>query len=235
MLKGTLQSTRDTGFPYTSSSQPAAFNQATSAFGWSSQWKGWGTPSQTNGPLVRGVGIANLNGNKGSVSLSNGQLQVNPDGSVQAFTGLTDHGAGGNTTFVILAAESLGLTDFSNITLVQADTSLTTNTIGTFGSRSTRVCGMAFISAAKDLMRQWGPIAAKKMAAGTNPANLAFGNNTIYDTTNPSNSISFKAAAALLSAPLKGSGLYLAAGTDYAEDHGHQVCRGRSQHRDWRC
>jgi len=197
-----------TKFPYTSCSQPAAFNQAVNAFGWSSQWKGWSTPSQSNGPLVRGVGIANLNGNKGSVSLSNGQLQVNPNGSVQAFTGLTDHGAGGNTTFAILAAEALGLTDFSNITLVQADTSLTTNTIGTFGSRSTRVCGMAFIFAAKDLMRQWGPIVAAKLAPGTKASNLAFGNNTIYDTTNPTNSISFQAAAALLSAPLKGSGVY---------------------------
>ena len=167
-----------------------------------------GKASSVNGNLRRGVGIANMSGAKGSVSLSDGQLQVNPDGSVQAYTGLTDHGAGGNTTFPILAAEALGLTSFDKITMIMSDTSQTTDTIGTFGSRSTRVCGMAFISAAKDLLRQWGPIAAAKMAAGTDPTKLAFGNNTIYDTTNPANSIAFKDAAALLTKSLKGSGFY---------------------------
>ena len=210
----------NTGNPYTSSAQPAAFNQATSAFGWSQKWQGWGKASQVNGPLRRGVGIANLSGAKGSVSLSDGQLQVNSDGTVQAFTGLTDHGAGGNTTFAILAAEALGLTSFENITMIMADTAQTTDTVGTFGSRSTRVCGMSFIYAAKDLLRQWGPIAVAKMAPGTDPTKLAFGNNTIYDTTNPSNSISFKDAAALLSKPLKGSGFYTP---------GHETLGGRTK------
>lgn len=197
-----------TGWPYTSTAQPAAFNKAVAAFGWSQKWQGWGKASSVNGSIRRGVGISSLSGAKGSVSLSDGQLQVSPDGSVEAFTGLTDHGAGGNTTFVVLAAEALGLTNFDNIALVQSDTSLTTDTIGTFGSRSTRVCGMAFISAAQDLMRQWGPIVAPKMAPGTDATKLAFGNNTIYDTTNPSNSIGFKAAAALLTSPLKGYGFF---------------------------
>ena len=210
----------NTGNPYTSSAQPAAFNQATGAFGWSQKWQGWGKASQVNGPLRRGVGIANLSGAKGSVSLSDGQLQVNADGTVQAFTGLTDHGAGGNTTFAILAAEALGLTSFDNITMIMADTSQTTDTIGTFGSRSTRVCGMAFISAAQDLLRQWGPIAVTKMAPGTDATKLAFGNNTIYDTTNPSNSIAFKDAAALLTKSLKGSGFYTP---------GHETLGGRTK------
>ena len=198
-----------TGYPYTSCSQPEAFNKAVGGFGWSQKWQGWGKASQASGSLRRGVGIASLNGAKGSVSLSDGQLQVNPDGSVQAYTGLTDHGAGGNTTFAVLAAEALGLTSFENITMIMCDTSETTDTIGTFGSRSTRVCGMAFISAARDLLRQWGPIAAAKMKPGTDATKLAFGNNTIYDTTDPSNTISFKDAAALLSKPLKGSGFYV--------------------------
>lgn len=210
--QGNMPVDPNTKFPYTSSPQPESWNQAYQAFGWSSKWQGWGKASQVNGPIRRGIGIANLNGAKGGVSLSTGQLQVNSDGSVQAFTGLTDHGAGGNTTYAILAAEALGLTSFDNITIVQADTSLTTDTIGTFGSRSTRVCGMAFITAAKDLMRQWGPMVAAKMAPGTDAKNLAFGNNTIYDTTQPGNSMAFKDAAALLKSPLKGSGFFVPPG-----------------------
>ena len=195
--------------PYSSSAQPAAFDKAATAFGWSQKWQGWGKSSQVNGPLRRGVGIANLNGAKGGIiGFGAGQLQVSPDGSVQAFTGLTDHGAGGNTTFALEAAEALGLTSFDNVTMVMSDTSLTTDTIGTFGSRSTRACGLAFIAAARDLGRQWFPIVAAKLAPNTDPKNLVFGNNMIFDKTNPSNGISFTAAAALLTSPMKGSGFF---------------------------
>ena len=62
------------------------------------------------------------------------------------------------------------------------------------------------VAAAQELGNQWFPIVAAKLAPGTQASNLAFGNNTIYDTTNPSNSMSFKDAAALLTQPLKAYG-----------------------------
>ncbi|MCL5067123.1 MAG: xanthine dehydrogenase family protein molybdopterin-binding subunit, partial [Thaumarchaeota archaeon] len=198
------------GFPYSGYGMPNAFTKAMNTFGWASKWQGWGKVN-LNGTTLTGWGLALMNSQKGSLSPPiSGQIQVNPNGTITAFTGLTDHGAGGNTTLAILAAESVGLTDpsLANVTMVQSDTSLTTPTGVTAGSRSTRVGGMAFIAAAKDLGRQWFPIIAAKLAPGTQASNLAFGNGTIYDTTNPSNSMAFKDAAALLSAPLKGFGTY---------------------------
>ena len=196
------------GFPYSGYGMPAAFNKAIDTFGWSQKWQGWGK-ANLNGTTLTGWGLALMNSQKGALSPPiSGQIQVNPDGSVIAYTGLTDHGAGGNTTLAILAAESLGLTDptLKNISLVQSDTSMTTPTGVTAGSRSTRVGGMAFIAAAKDLSRQWFPIVAKKLGVPSNT--LVFGNNMIYQNGNPSVGMQFKDAAALLSGPLKGSGVY---------------------------
>jgi len=113
------------------------------------------------------------------------------------------------TTLPIIALECLGQTDFSHATLIASDTSLTTDTGVTAGSRMTRNGGIGLVAAARDLANQWFPIVAAALAPGTKASNLAFGNNTIYDTTNPSNSMSFTAAAKLLKAPIKGNGNFV--------------------------
>ena len=95
----------------------------------------------------------------------------------------------------------------SNVSGVFSDTALTTDTGVTAGSRMTRNGGMGLVSAAQNLASQWFPLVAAKLAAGTKSSNLAFSGGTsgqpsglIYDTTNPSNNMTFKAAAALLPA-----------------------------------
>ena len=195
-------------FPYSGYGMPAAFDKAMATFGWTQKWQGWGKVNLQGQTLI-GHGLALLNSQKGALSPPiTGQLQVAPNGQVTVFTGLTDHGAGGNTTLAILAAESLGLTDttLSAITMVQSDTSMTTPTGVTAGSRSTRVVGIAFIAAAQDLATQWFPIVAKQL--GVPASSLVFGNNMIYQKNNPSIGMSFKSAAALLPAPLTGFGSY---------------------------
>jgi len=161
------------------------------------------------GKKLRGIGIGCTSGAKGSLSAPDtGQIQVDPLGNISIFTGGTDHGGGGMTTLPIIALEAIGQTSFADTTLYASDTSVTTDTGVTAGSRMTRNGGIGLVAAAKDLANQWFPIVAAAMPAGTKAANLAFGNNTIYDTTNPSNLMTFKAAAALLKAPLKGNGTF---------------------------
>lgn len=184
--------------------EPETLNQAVSAFNWTSKWKGWGTPSSVNGTKRRGVGIAYTSNNKGgSAPPSTGQIQVNPDGSVILYSGEVDQGAGTSTTVALIGASAIGLTSFDNVTYISGDTSVNTDTQGTYGSLGTRTGGEGMVAAAQELGKQWFPIIAAKLAPGTQASNLAFGNNTIYDTTNPSNSMSFKDAAALLTQPLK--------------------------------
>lgn len=193
--------------PYASCVLPDALLKGAEVFGWSSKWKGHGVPSKVVGSKRYGVGVALLNMAKGAISPpSTGQVQVNPDGTVYIYTGFTDHGAGGNTTIPIIVAEALGLTSLDNISVIAADTDLTTDTGGTYGSRTTPNSFGGTILAIQDLVTKWFPIVAKKL--NTSPSNLVFGNNMIYDITNPSNSISFKDAAALLTAPIKGYGVW---------------------------
>jgi CO/xanthine dehydrogenase Mo-binding subunit len=201
-----------TGFPYSGFGQPEAFNKAVATFNWSGKWQGWGVPSSVSGPnnvLRNGVGIAAMNAQKGALSPPvTGQLQVNTDGSVIAYTGLTDHGAGGNTAFAIMAAEALGLTSFSNIKMVMSDTSLTTNSGVTAGSRSTRVCGMAFIAAAANLKNLWLPILQANQyftdlpSVKSNPnsgsQNLVFSQNTISSPNSTQTPVPFATAASLI-------------------------------------
>lgn len=207
-----------TGYPMSSLGAAPAWFTATRAFNWSGMWKGWGTPSSTpvntgstqgTGQKLRGVGIALTCGAKGTMGSGTGKVTVTPQGLVTAYIGSMDHGGGGNTTQVITTGEALGFTPatFPNIHAVLSDTTLAPSTGGTYGSMQTRTAGLSMISACQNLASQWFPLVAAKLAAGTNAANLNFGNNTIYDTTNPSNSMSWSAACALLpSAGLTGTG-----------------------------
>jgi CO/xanthine dehydrogenase Mo-binding subunit len=208
-----------TGQPFSGFGQPGAHLKAIAAFNWSGRWKGWNVPSNTltnsgktqgTGMKLRGVGVSLLSGAKGSAAYGTGQISVSPTGAITIYSGGMDHGAGGNTTLPLIAAEALGKTDFSNMTVIMGDSSLTTDTGGTYGSMMTRNGGMGLISAAQDLASQWFPVVAAKLAPGTKASNLAFQNNTIVDTTNPKNSMSFNAAAALLTTTITGHGSFFA-------------------------
>ena len=200
-----------TGYPMSSLGAAPAYFVASRAFNWPSIWKGWGIPSSTpvntgstqgTGQKLHGVGVTLTCGAKGTQGSGTGKITVTPQGLVTVYIGSMDHGGGGDTTQVITAGEALGFTPatFGNIHAVLSDTTLTPSTGGTYGSMQTRTAGLAAIGAAQNLAQQWFPLVAAKLAPGTNAANLQFGNNTIYDTTNPSNSMSFTAAAALLPA-----------------------------------
>lgn len=215
-----------TKLPYSELGEPQTFNTGVSAFNWNSLWKGWGVPVAVNGTKRVGVGIGLMNGNKGAAfPPSSGQIQVNPDASVVVFSGHCDQGAGTHTTIPIMGAQAIGLSSLDNVTYVSADTSVNTDSSVTAGSEGTQNGGFSMVAAAVDLAKQWFPIIATKLAPGTQASNLAFGGglgagfnglggnvssqppDIIYDTTNPSNQMSFKDAAALLTKPLTGYGI----------------------------
>jgi len=217
-----------TTLPYSELGQPQTFNAAISASNFKSLWQGWGVPVSVNGTKRYGIGIGLESGNKGACfGPSSGHVQVNPDGSVVVYHCTGDHGGGATTSVPLQAAQLLGLnaTQFANqVSLISADTSVTTDGGVTAGSQMTQCGGYAMIAAVQDLANQWFPIVAAKLAPGTKASNLAFGNGIgaglnglgnnistqpagiIYDVTNPSNQMTFMAAAALLSGPLVGNG-----------------------------
>jgi carbon-monoxide dehydrogenase large subunit len=88
-----------------------------------------------------------------------GTIRVNPTGSVTVITGSHSHGQGHETTFAQLVTEALGV-DFDNVEVVHGDTGKVPFGMGTYGSRSLAVGGMALMSALEKIKTK-----AKKIAA----------------------------------------------------------------------
>jgi carbon-monoxide dehydrogenase large subunit len=88
-----------------------------------------------------------------------GTIRVNPTGSVTVLTGSHSHGQGHETTFAQLVTESRGV-DIDSVDVVHGDTSKIPFGMGTYGSRSLAVGGMALMGAIEKIKTK-----AKKIAA----------------------------------------------------------------------
>ncbi|MFQ5983098.1 MAG: xanthine dehydrogenase family protein molybdopterin-binding subunit [Woeseiaceae bacterium] len=88
-----------------------------------------------------------------------GTIRVNPTGSVTVITGSHSHGQGHETTFAQLVTEALGV-DFDSVEVVHGDTGKIPFGLGTYGSRSLPVGGMALMAALEKIKSK-----AKKIAA----------------------------------------------------------------------
>ena len=88
-----------------------------------------------------------------------GTVRVNPTGSVTVLTGSHSHGQGHETTFAQLVVEELGV-DYDNVDVVHGDTGKVPFGMGTYGSRSAAVGGVALIHALEKIK-----IKARKIAA----------------------------------------------------------------------
>lgn len=99
------------------------------------------------GPLRRGVGMAIFCYKTGvypiSLETASCRIVLNQDGSVQLQLGATEIGQGGDTVFVQMASETLGLLP-ENVHIVSAqDTDVAPFDTGAYASRQTYVTGMA--------------------------------------------------------------------------------------------
>ena len=86
-------------------------------------------------------------------------VRVYPTGSVRVYIGAKPHGQGEETTFAQIVADEFGY-PIENIDVVAGDTDTTPQGWGTYGSRTTAVCGSAVKIAAQRVKEK-----AKKIAA----------------------------------------------------------------------
>jgi carbon-monoxide dehydrogenase large subunit len=108
----------------------------------------------------------------GAVGLGGGQydsalVRVYPTGVVRVYIGGKPHGQGEETTFAQIVADEFGL-PVENVEIVAGDTETTPQGWGTYGSRTTAVCGSAVKVAAQRVREK-----AKKIAAHLMEANEA--------------------------------------------------------------
>ncbi len=91
-------------------------------------------------------------------------VRVYPTGVVRVYIGASPHGQGEETTFAQIVAEEFGC-PVENIEIVHGDTETTPQGWGTYGSRSTAVCGSAVKVAAQRVKEKAKKIAAHLMEA----------------------------------------------------------------------
>ena len=77
-----------------------------------------------------------------------GKVEVEPDGKVNVYSGVSPHGQGQKTSFAQIVADQLGV-ELDDIRVIHGDTKSVAKGIGTFGSRATAVGGIAVYQAAE--------------------------------------------------------------------------------------
>lgn len=92
------------------------------------------------------------------------QVEVHVDGRATVLTGTAPHGQGHETSWSVLAAAHLGL-PLERITVVAGDTDAVPTGIGTFGSRSLQLGGIAVHLAAAELAERARTLAAELLEA----------------------------------------------------------------------
>jgi aerobic carbon-monoxide dehydrogenase large subunit len=99
------------------------------------------------------------------------RLDVHEDGTVTVYTGSSAHGQGHHTAWAMLVQAELGI-DMSKVTVVHGDTDLIPLGVGTYGSRSLQLGGVAVQRAAVDVREQGRRVAAAMLEASESDLEL---------------------------------------------------------------
>jgi carbon-monoxide dehydrogenase large subunit len=110
-----------------------------------------------------------------------GTVRVNPTGSVTVLTGSHSHGQGHETTFAQLVTEALGV-DFDSVEIVHGDTGKVPFGMGTYGSRSAAVGGVALVNALEKIRTKARKIAAHLLEASEDDIEFKDGKLTVAGT-----------------------------------------------------
>ena len=110
-----------------------------------------------------------------------GTVRVNPTGSVTVLTGSHSHGQGHETTFAQLVVEALGV-DFDSVDIVHGDTGKVPFGMGTYGSRSAAVGGVALMNALEKIKTKARKIAAHLLEASEDDIEFKNGQLSVAGT-----------------------------------------------------
>jgi carbon-monoxide dehydrogenase large subunit len=123
-------------------------------------------------PIALGLGIASyVEITGGDSSGESGRVDINPDGTVTAYTGSSPHGQGLDTSLTMLLSDQLGV-PMDQITIRHGDTDDVPKAVGTFGSRSLQLGGSAVRQAADQVIARAREIAADMLEAAPDDLEL---------------------------------------------------------------
>ena len=108
-------------------------------------------------------------------------VRVQPTGKVTVFVGSHSHGQGHDTTFSQLVADQLGI-PMDDVEIVHGDTDLVPFGMGTYGSRSLAVGGVAITKSIEKIKEKGATIAAHLLEASADDLEYAGGQWTVRGT-----------------------------------------------------
>jgi carbon-monoxide dehydrogenase large subunit len=127
------------------------------------------------------------------MSFEYGAVRVHRTGAVEVLTGVSAHGQGHETAFTQLACEVLGVPP-ELVTVLEHDTAVVPEGVGTFGSRSMVMGGSAVYLALRKVEDKMRRIAADMLDAS--PEDLRFRDGRIEPVDAPERGVSFAQVAA---------------------------------------
>ena len=159
------------------------------------EWREMARSSRTGGPLI-GVGLATVlksSGASGDHRVESAQVNIDPSGKVTAFTGISPHGQGSETSFAQIAAHELGLTP-DDIRVVHGDTATVPTGEGTSASRGLIVGGSAVHSVLQKARAALEVVAGRLLDCL--PEEVRFQEGGVFDGNNPGKTVPFYELAA---------------------------------------
>ena len=197
--------TTQVGAIYDSGNYENALNVALKAAEWD-KLKAERDAARAQGRLV-GLGLSmyvEVCGIGPSASLPTGgwehaQVTIERDGRISATTGASPHGQGNETTFAQMLADQFGV-PFEHITILHGDTAIVKQGIGTFGSRSQAVGGVALHMAGTKVKTKMAKFAAALLEAHED--DLVFENGMISVKGAPASGKSFASVASYAYIPV---------------------------------
>ena len=127
------------------------------------------------------------------------QVTVERDGRITATTGASPHGQGNETTFAQMLADQFGV-PLEHVTILHGDTAVVKQGIGTFGSRSQAVGGVALQMAGTKVKAKMAKFAAAMLEAHED--DLVFENGAIAVKGSPASAKPFANVASFAYVPV---------------------------------
>jgi aerobic carbon-monoxide dehydrogenase large subunit len=140
---------------------------------------------ESGDPVQLGLGLSVYveitNGLPGSEFSS---VEVRPDGKAVVKTGTSPHGQGHDTAWSMLVADELGIS-LEDVQFVHSDTDLVARGVGTFGSRSLQMGGVAAKRAAVQVVAAAKELAAELLEASPDDIVVAQGGGGLHVAGSP--------------------------------------------------
>jgi carbon-monoxide dehydrogenase large subunit len=153
---------------------------------------------EEGGTLALGIGVSvYVEITNGLVEPEFGAVEITPEGEAILRTGSFSHGQGHETTFAMIVADRLGL-PVEAVRVIKGDTDEVRQGVGTYGSKSTQIGGVAAQQAAHAVAERARQLAAEQLEANVEDIVLDTDAGGFHVIGSPTPTLSWRELAASL-------------------------------------